>query len=105
MDHIASEDRYLNLIFHLIELLNKQELRVTSKKLIRNYVVESLEVHHVDKAREAVERYSSEELPAIDEIRAKFDAGDLASLDELDHLVLRLEFEGRKLDKDAGIVW
>lgn len=104
-DCIDSEKRLLHITYRLIELLNRQALRVTSKHLVRNYVVESLQVHHADKAREAVQRYSSAELPEVEVIRAKFAEGSLASLDELDHLVLRLEFEGRRMDEAAGIDW
>jgi hypothetical protein len=104
-DSIDSEERLLHITYRLIELLNRQELRVTSKNLVRNYVVESLQVHHADKAREAVQRYSSAELPEVEFIRAKFAEGSLASLDELDHLVLRLEFEGHRMDEAAGIDW
>ena len=78
--------------------MNKQELRTTSKKLIINYIKESLQVSHVAKAREAIERYTNAELASLAEVQAKNEQGGLASLNEVDHLILRLEFEGQRLD-------
>ena len=73
-------------------------MRVTSKHLIQNYVKESIRVGRAEKAREAVERYSGVELPTLEEIREKHARGSLGDLNEVDHLLLRLEYEGRQAD-------
>ncbi len=97
---IKNTDRLLQIAYSIVELVNRQELRVTSKKLIINYLHESLHVAYAAKAREAVERYVNEEpLPTLEEVRAKHSSRGLAALNEVDHLILKLEHEGRRLDE------
>ncbi|ORC36202.1 hypothetical protein B4O97_06320 [Marispirochaeta aestuarii] len=96
--YIASEERLLQITYSIIELVNRQELRTTSKKLIINYIKESLQVHHAAKAREAIERYTNEELPDLEELRSRFNQHGIEALNEVDHLLLRLEHEGKFLD-------
>ncbi len=97
---IKNTERLLQIAYSIIELVNRQELRVTSKKLINNYLHESLHVAYAAKAREAVERYVNEDpLPTLEEVRAKHAALGMAALNEVDHLILKLEHEGRRLDE------
>ncbi len=84
-------------------MVSRQELRNTAKVLIKNYITESIQVTHAAKAREAVMRYTAEELPDIEQVREKYSSLGLDGLTEVDHLVLKIEFEGRHLDQKAGI--
>ncbi len=89
-----SEMSFLLALFAIIEHLNKSELTTTSKKLIINYVNEASGEAPVDKAREAVKRYTQTVLPSLDSIRTK---NRTMKLDKLDHLVLKLEYEASRL--------
>jgi hypothetical protein len=71
------------------------ELRTTSKKLIINYINESKHLHLIDRARVAVKRYTQEDIPSLEEIRAKSEREELSLLD---HLLLKMEYEARRLE-------
>ena len=83
-------------MFAVIEHLNKSELTTTSKKLIIAYVNEANGEELVEKAREAVRRYTETVLPTLASIRTK---AKTVKLDKLDHLVLKLEYEGARLTR------
>jgi len=85
---------FLLAVFAIIEHLNKSELTTTSKKLIINYVNEATGESPVDKAREAVRRYTDTVIPTLESIRTK---SRTVKLDKLDHLVLKLEYEASRL--------
>ena len=94
-----SEMSFLLAVFAVIEHLNKSELTTTSKKLIINYVNEANGERVVEKAREAVRRYTETVLPTLESIRTK---AKTVKLDKLDHLVLKLEYEGSRLPQASG---
>jgi len=85
---------FLLALFAVIEHLNKTELTTTSKKLIIAYVNEASGHDRIEKARQAVQRYTETVLPSLDSIRKK---AATIKLDKLDHLVLKLEFEASRL--------
>jgi hypothetical protein len=85
---------FLLAVFAIIEHLNRSELTTTTKKLIIAYVNEASEQTMVEKARAAVRRYTQTVLPTLDGIRRK---SRTVKLDKLDHLVLKLEYEGSRL--------
>lgn len=89
-----SEMSFLLAVFAVIEHLNKSELTTTSKKLIIAYVNEATGEELVEKAREAIRRYTETVLPTLTSIRTK---AKTVKLDKLDHLVLKLEYEGARL--------
>ncbi len=91
-----SEMSFLLAVFAVIEHLNKSELTTTSKKLIIAYVNEANGEELVEKAREAVRRYTETVLPTLASIRTK---AKTVKLDKLDHLVLKLEYEGARLTR------
>ena len=91
-----SEMSFLLAVFAVIEHLNRSELTTISKKLIIAYVNEATGEELVDKAREAVRRYTETVLPTLASIRAK---ARTVKLDKLDHLVLKLEYEGARLKR------
>jgi hypothetical protein len=72
------------------------ELRTTSKKLIINYINESKHLHLIDRARVAVKRYALEDIPSLQDIRERSQYQELSMLD---HLVLKMEYEAKKLDR------
>lgn len=90
---------FLLALFAIIEHLNKSELTTTSKKLIISYVNGASGENPVDKAREAVRRYTETVIPTLESIRAK---NQTMKLDKLDHLVLKLEYEGARLRQARG---
>ena len=89
---------FLLAVFGIIEHLNKSELTTTSKKLLIAYLNETKGTSFSDRAREAVRRYTQTVLPSLESIREK---SRTVELDELDHLVLKLEYEASRLSKSA----
>jgi hypothetical protein len=87
---------FLLAVFGVIEHLNKSELTTTSKKLLIAYLNETSGTSYADRAREAVRRYTNTVLPSLASIREK---SRTVELDELDHLVLKLEYEASRLSK------
>jgi hypothetical protein len=92
----VSEMSFLLAVFAIIEHVNKSELTSTSKKLIIAYLNEASEETSVEKARAAVRRYAQIVLPTLDAIRQK---SRTVKLNPLDHLVLKLEYEGSRLGR------
>lgn len=93
------EMRFLLAIFAVIEHLNKSDLTTTSKKLIIAYVNEATGLSFMEKARTAVRRYTQLVLPSLESIREK---SRTVELDSLDHLVLKLEYEASRLQKQPS---
>jgi hypothetical protein len=91
----GEEFRFLQSVFDLIEHVNRQELRNSSKQLIRNYIEESGGLTLADCGREAVERYTNNMLPSLERLREK---SKLVPLEALDHLVLKMEWAAEKLE-------
>ncbi len=81
----------------MVEHVTRMELRNTSKTLLLNYINESAESTLIERAREAVSRYIQEDLPSLEEIQAKNQAGE--ELNELDHKILKMEFEARRFEE------
>ena len=95
----VGEMSFLLAVFGVIEHLTKSELTTTSKKLLIAYLNETKGASYVERAREAVRRYAQTILPSLDSIREK---SRIVELDELDHLVLKLEYEASRLPKTVG---
>jgi len=92
----VGEMSFLLAVFGVIEHLNQSELTTTSKKLIIAYLNGTSGASFADRAREAVRRYSQTVLPSLESIKEK---SRTVELDELDHLVLKLEYEASRLSK------
>ncbi len=92
----VSEMSFLLAVLAIIEHANRSELTSTSKKLIIAYLNEASEETAVDKARSAVLRYAQIVLPSLESIRQK---SHTKKLDRLDHLVLKMEYEGSRLGR------
>ena len=88
------EQEFLKTIFDIVEVVLKAELRNTSKRLLLNYIDESGAVLPIEKARDAIFRYTGEEIPTLEEVRERSNSG---RLDQLDHLVLKMEYEAQRL--------
>ena len=58
---------------------------------------ESGEIHYRDKARTAIERYTQEEIPSLRDVQEK--AWDNEGLTTLDHLILKMEYQARRLER------
>lgn len=83
-------------VFGVIEHLTKSELTTTSKKLLITYLDQADGETPSERAREAVRRYAQTVLPSLESIREKHRT---VELDELDDLVLKLEYEAARLSK------
>jgi hypothetical protein len=89
------EQALMSAVFELVEHLTKSELTNIAKTLIYNYFSGSERPTTRERAREAVFRYAQcKSLPTLNEIRKK----TREQLDKLEHLVLRMEYEGMRLD-------
>jgi hypothetical protein len=91
---------FLLAVFGIIEHLTRSELTTTSKKLLIAYLNEASGQSFSERARGAVRRYAQTVLPSLDNIREK---SRTVELDELDHLVLKLEYEASRLSKTADL--
>jgi hypothetical protein len=93
------EKSLLFAIFNVIEFINESELPNPGRMLILNYYQEAAHDSKIEKAREAIIRYTQcESLPLLADIQKK----TAAQLSKLDHLILKLEFEAKKLEHTAG---
>jgi hypothetical protein len=82
-------------IFGVVEYITKAELTNIAKTLMYNYYKGSEKAGAAEKAREVVFRYTQcKSLPRLDEIRKKTGP----QLDRLEHLVLKMEFEAKRVD-------
>lgn len=88
------EKRFLSAVFNVIEYLNEAELRNSSKRLIIAYLNESKAVTFSGKARHAIIRHTQQDIPQLQEVR---DRGKRSDLTDLDHLILKMEYEAEKL--------
>lgn len=88
-----SEEDFLNSVYDVVAHLLQTELNITAKTLIRHYVNE-FGGTPADKARFAVQRYTQIQISSLDEIRIK---AERSHLDTVDHLVLKMEHEAKKL--------
>jgi hypothetical protein len=86
--------KYLKSIFDIVEYMIKKELPSTGKNLITYYIEGSHEDSMQGKARDAITRYTQMEIPTLDEIRQK---SDVSQLSQLDHLILKMEYEARNV--------
>ncbi len=89
-------DKFLSSIFAIIEYMTEAELSNTSRQLIIRYLEDSTQPMHAERARHAVERYTQNNIPTLEEIRKKSKAKELGALD---HLILKMEYQARKLDE------
>lgn len=96
---IQDERPFLQAYFDLVEHVTRMELRNTSKNLLLNYINESPRRTLIERAREAVLRYLQDDLPTLEEIRAKSRAGE--QLNELDHKILKMEYEARRFEEHS----
>ena len=87
-------EKVLRVVFKIIELINETELKNYSKNLVHAYFKESTFRSAIGKAREAIIRHTQfKELPTLKEIQEK----SVDQLDELDHLLLKLEYEAKRI--------
>ncbi len=89
-----SETAFLGAVFALVEFLAKTTITTSSKKLIIAYLNDAPGTKPAEKARSAIRRYIQEEVPSLEKIREKSKTEDLS---ELDHLVLKMEYEATRL--------
>jgi hypothetical protein len=89
--------KYISAICKLIEHITKAELTKYGYKVVMNYLNESPEPDHSAKARYAITKYIMKKIPELDEIKQKNKSG--RQLDEVDHLILKMEYEADRLNQ------
>jgi hypothetical protein len=89
-------NKFISAILNIIEHVTKSELTNTSKQLILSYLENTGAYKHADKARQVIRRYTQNDIPSLESIREK---SKRQELEALDHLILKLEYEARKLDE------
>ena len=95
----AQTKRFLSSLCKLIEHINKAELTKYGYQVVLNYLDECPEPDYSAKARYVVAKYVMKNIPSLEAIRQKNSSG--ARLDDIDHLVLKLEYEADKLNHSA----
>ena len=83
---------YLRTIFFIIERIIKAEMTDQGRAVVKNYLDSAAALSYAEKARYAILRYTSVELPSLEDIRRK---NKTETLNETDHLILKLEYESR----------
>ncbi len=91
------KEEFRTAIFDTIEYITQMELRVSSKRLILGYFNMSQMQDSAQRARSAVERYTQNELPALQSILARRRTNTMT---RLDRLVLAMENEARRFDAE-----
>ena len=90
-------NEYLNSIYWVIERIIGTTLLDTSKNLILYYLEGSERTTLIGKAREAITKYTSREIPSLEEIREK---SKTSPMDPLDRLILNLEYESKQFTEE-----
>ena len=89
-----SQGAYLRSIFNIIERIIGIEMTDQGRAVVENYLSTAAAKDFADKARYAIFRYTEVELPSLEDIRAK---NKREHLSEMDHLVLKMEYESKQL--------
>lgn len=84
---------FLNSVYRVIEHITAAELTNTSKKLVINYINETVGSSLADRAHQAIVRYTQTDIPGPEEIRA----GAPGSVGVLERLILDMERRAREL--------
>jgi hypothetical protein len=92
----SMNNKFIASILNIIEHVTKSELNNTSRQLILRYLENADAFKHADKARQVIRRYTQNDIPSLEAIR---DKSKKQELNALDHLVLKMEYESRKLDE------
>ncbi|MBT3276255.1 MAG: hypothetical protein HN368_24115 [Spirochaetales bacterium] len=88
---------YLRSVFAIVEKLVHMEMSDQSKAVVENYLDSSSAAGFSEKAREAIYRYTEVKLIELNAIREK---NESTNLQEMDHLVLKMEYASRALEQD-----
>jgi hypothetical protein len=78
---------FLNAVFAVIEHLTKAELTNTGKRLVISYINQSTRLPLIERARQAIVRYTGNQIPTPDKS------------DAISQLMVRLESEAAKLQR------
>jgi hypothetical protein len=89
---VLNQMPFLNAVFAVIEFITKAELTNTSKKLVISYLNQSPHLPLIERARQAIVRYTQTEIPTPDQIHQ-----DPQPSQMLKQLMQRLEGEASKL--------
>lgn len=92
--------RFLVAVYHVVENMMRMELSDQGKAVIVNYIQNADGETVIEKTRTAIYRYTSLQVPTLEEIRKKHRIGRLTGLDDL---VLRMEYEAKRVPPDAGL--
>jgi len=90
---------YLRSIFTIIERIINSEMTDQGRGVVENYLGTAAAEKYGEKARYAIFRYTEIELPTLEDIRKK---SKTETLSRMDHLILKMEYESRQLDREGG---
>ncbi|MBN1837280.1 MAG: hypothetical protein JW820_15605 [Spirochaetales bacterium] len=85
---------FLNSVYRVIEHITQAEMTNTSKKLVINYINESVGASLADRAHYAIVRYTQTLVPAPEEVRAA-----PGPPGPLERLILAMERQARELQQ------
>jgi hypothetical protein len=89
---VLNQMPFLNAVFAVIEFITKAELTNTSKKLVISYLNQSTDLPLVERAHQAIARYTQTRIPAPDQGRQEAQPPHM-----LKQLLQRLEGEASRL--------
>lgn len=89
-----SNVRFISSVCKVIEHLTKAEITKQGYKLVLNYLDEYSSQSLAACGRKAITKYTAKDIPTLEEIKINHSRG---KFDELDKLVLKMEYEANKL--------
>jgi hypothetical protein len=90
---------YLRSVFSIVEKIIHIEMSAQGRGVIENYLDSAEADDFAEKARYAIYRYTQLDLPSLEDIRKK---NKTDQLDEMDHLILKMEHESKQLSLHGG---
>ena len=94
---MTNTNKFVHSVCKVIEHMTRAELTKQGYKLVVNYLQETSDMAFSDCARYAINKYSSNDIPSLEEIRERNRSGQ--GITDLDDLVLRMEYEAEQLEK------
>jgi hypothetical protein len=84
----VSESLLIAAVFELVERVTGAEMTNSARRLIIEYYREAPGATPSERARQAVRRYAQWDVPSLDEIRERHQAG---TMEDVDWRVLKME--------------
>lgn len=89
-------DRFVHTVVKVIQKSTMAELSSQGYKLVMNYMNEAADQEFSVCARYAIQKYTGNPVPTLEEIRERNKTSGITPLDDL---ILQMEYEAARLEK------